>query len=432
MLHSPKAQPRVSARTLLPLPAARAAAIVVALTALALKLTLAAHSIGSVDVQYFHKFSNAILRVGPVRIYGTPLPELPVYNHPPLTSWTLLLLGHIARHGVPFSTLIRIPPCLGDFASGVVVFEIMRRRQSPLVALGCSAAVSASPVLVTISAYHGNTDGLCVMWALASAYLLADLRSPLAAGIAAGLAIGVKLPPVVALPLLLVGALRMGRPTAARFLLGLGATTAVLWGPAALTEPSGLLHKVLEYQGGGGRQWGLLQVGAWLDLPRPLLDYLHGSGHFLLVLLCMAFGVLLARRAPESLPAVCGLTLAALLFLSTGTGVQYLAWAAPALLAVGLWPGLWYNTLGGALAVMLFTRWSGGFPWYHARASRWTDAEVFLGVLCWTVLGIAIAYGAWTVWTGTVPMKATDKSVDDESILSPAEESPVTSGLAAR
>ncbi|MFC1438276.1 hypothetical protein ABUW04_08405 [Streptacidiphilus sp. N1-10] len=382
-----------------PLRLARVAAVAVALTAFLLKLDIAAHTVGSADAQFFHGFSKAIVRVGPYRVYGTRLPHgLPVYNHPPLTGWVLLLLGHLTRHGIAFTTLIRIPPCVGDLCSAVVVFELVRRRQRLLTALGCSVAVSASPVLVTVSAYHGNTDSLCVMFALASVLLLADLGSPVWAGVAAALAVSIKLPPVVALPLLLVGAFRIGPGTARRFLAGLLATLAVLWGPALVLAPHGLLRNVLEYQGGGDRQWGLLQAGHWLGVPKPVLDFLYGSGHLPVVALVMAFGAGLAWKRPGELPAITGLTVSALLFLSTASGVQYLAWAAPAMLVVGLWPGLWYNVLGGSLLVLIYTRWSGGFPWYRVHVTRWSDGELFLGLLTWAVLGLGIGYGAWQVW----------------------------------
>ena len=382
-----------------PLRLARGVSIAVALIAFLLKLDIAAHTVGSADAQFFHGFSEAILRVGPFHIYGTRLRHgLPVYNHPPLTGLVLLLLGHLTRHGVAFTTLIRIPPCFGDLCSAVVVFELMRRRQRLLTALGCSVALSASPVLVCVSAYHGNTDSLCVIFALVSVLLLADLGSPVWAGVAAALAISVKLPPVVALPLLLVGAFRISPGAARRFLAGLLATLTVLWGPALVLEPRGLLRNVLEYQGGGDRQWGLLQAGRWLGVPRPVLDFLYGSGHLPVVALVMAFGAVLAWKRPEELPAVTGLTLSALLFLSTASGVQYLAWAAPAMLVVGLWPGLWYNVLGGSLLVLIYTRWSGGFPWYRVHVTRWSDGELFLGLLTWAVLGLAIGHGAWQVW----------------------------------
>ena len=389
-----------------PLRLARASVVVAALVALVLKALMASRTLGPVDVIYFHGFSKAILHVGPYQMYGLSrdqLPNLPVYNHPPLAGWMLWLLGHIARHGIAFSTLIRLPSVTADFFSAIVVFEICRRRGPLLAAVGAGIAVSASPVLIAISAYHGNTDPICTMFALAAAWLLADRKLPLLGGATAALAISIKLVPIVVLPLLFVGAIRGGRRTTVRYLIGFAVVFLPLWVPALVTQPMGVLHNVLEYSGGDFGGWGLIEVASLLGAPVGFQQFLHGNGHFVLVLGCMAFGAVLAWYRPRQLPVVTGLTMALLLFLSTGSGVQYLAWAAPSLLAVGLWPGLWYNAMAGVFEVMVFTRWSGGFPWYQVKhATAWTDGELFLALVVWVILGIAIGYGVWVVLRGAV------------------------------
>lgn len=182
--------------------------LVVAAIGLLVRMLIAANTPGPADVRIFQGFAKAVSVYGPVRIYEQPLPGLPVYNHPPLVSWMLLGLNELDELGIPFGTLIRSPASIADFFCTLIVFEIVRRRRSLRTAVGCGIGVALSPLLIATSGYHGNTDAVAVAFALAAAYLLADRRSPLAAGVAAALSISVKFIPVVVIPALFVVALR--------------------------------------------------------------------------------------------------------------------------------------------------------------------------------------------------------------------------------
>ncbi|MEU1370961.1 glycosyltransferase family 39 protein [Streptomyces sp. NPDC005803] len=363
---------------------ARAAVLVAAAAGLLARVVIAACVPGPADVRFFQGFAKAVSVYGPVRVYEHALPGLPVYNHPPLAGWMLLGLNGLSEFGMSFGTLIRWPASIADFLCVLLVFEIVRRRAAPRTAMLCAIGVAVSPVLIATSGYHGNTDAVAVMFALAAAHLLADRKSPLAAGVAAALSISVKFVPVVVIPALLVGALRGGRPVLVRFAAGFAAVFALVWGPVLATVPQDLTADVLEYAGGGYRLWGLVRFADAFGLPESVIGFMQGGGHFLFVLLCVVAGVRLAWLRPAQLPGVVAATLGLLLLLSTASGLQYLTWAAAGLFVLGFWEGFAYNCVLGLTA----------FLGYSGRSAvRWSEPVLQLGAAGWIVLAAGLATG---------------------------------------
>ncbi|MGW7468817.1 glycosyltransferase family 39 protein [Streptomyces xantholiticus] len=364
----------------------RARNLVIGVAALALvaKTILAAAKRGPADVRFFDAFATAIAQVGPVRIYEHPMPGLPVYNHPPLAGWMLSAFHELERLGIPFGSLIRAPACIADFVSAILVFEILRRRRPLGTATVCALACALSPVLFATSAYHGNTDSAAIMLVVLAAYLLTDRRAPLAAGVAAALAVSIKLVPVVAVPALLVAAVRTGRPVAVRFCAGLTAVLLPLWGPVLATVPGSLREKVLEYEGGRARLWGLVRLADGAGASDSFIAGLHGDFHFLFVLLCTAAGAWLAWVRPTSPAYAVALSLTLLLLLSTGSAVQYLAWPVVGLCLLGAWEGIGYGVLVGTVTVVVYS---------SASAVRWNDWALHLGEVGWLLLAAATVTG---------------------------------------
>lgn len=364
----------------------RARSVVLAVSAVAFvaKMVLAAQTRGPADVRIFDAFARAIAQVGPLRIYEHPMPRLPVYNHPPLASWMLLGFDGLDRLGIPFGVLIRTPACLADLVSAVLVFEILRRRRSTGTAMACALGCALSPVLFATSGHHGNTDSVAVMFAVLAAHLLADRRAPLAAGISAAVAVSIKLIPVVAIPALLVAALRAGRPVLVRFTAGLAAVMVALWGPVLATVPEPLRQKVLAYEGGRARLWGLVRFADWAGASDAFIVTLHSDFHFLVVLVCMAAGAWLAWVRPTAPAYAVALALTLLLLLSTGSAVQYLAWPVVGLCLFGLWEGAAFGAVVGAVTVCVYS---------GASAVRWNDWALNLAALGWLLLAAGIVTG---------------------------------------
>ncbi|WP_328400003.1 glycosyltransferase 87 family protein [Streptomyces sp. NBC_00390] len=385
----------------------------VAAVAFVAKMALAAQLPGPADVRFFGAFARAISQVGPIRIYEHPMPGLPVYNHPPLASWMLLGLDELHQLGIPFATLIRAPACLADFVSVLLVFEILRKRRSVRAATACAIGCAVSPVLIATSGYHGNTDSVAIMLMVAAAYLLVDRRAPFAAGMSAALAVSVKLIPVVAIPALIVAAARAGRPALGRFAAALGGVLLLLWGPVVETVPEPLRAKVLEYEGGRARLWGLVKFADWLGASDEFIVTLHSDFHFLVVLLCMAAGAALAWMRPTAPAYGVALSLTLLLLLSTGSAVQYLAWPVVGLFLFGLWEGAAFSVVVGVVTVLVYR---------GASAVRWNDAALVLAAAGWVLLAAGIVSGVRRVLTAPCP----PSEQEPVTVVAPRAQSPAT------
>lgn len=340
--------------------------VIGALLATLVKLWWAASSYGTNDVMYWSEFARTVARVGPLHVYGHRFSA--VYNHPPLAGWMLVALNGLHSLGFDFSTLIRVPASLADLGTALLVYGLLSRRRTPREAVLVALAVVWSPLLLMVSGYHGNTDPVFVMLVLASVYLLADRRLPLAAGVAIGLAVSVKLVPVVVLPWLAWTAWRHGRRAFVRFSVGGALVFLVLWVPVLLLEYADFRDQVILYRGIPLREWGLSELFAaygWDDG----LRFVGGPGSLVVLGLASASPFVLRRGRhldEDSLAAAgVGLALVAFLALSPAFGMQYLTWAlAPAyLLAPRL--GHVYNVCASAFAFTVYRSWNHGLPPWH-------------------------------------------------------------------
>ena len=234
---------------------------------------------------------------GPVGVYGIHF-ERSFYNHPPVIGYLLELVNFGRHHGLSIQLTIRAIASLADVGSALLVFELLRGRRSLREAAWAAALVAVSPVLFIISGFHGNTDPIFVMLTLSALYLLADRDRPLAGGLAMGVAIGIKIVPVVAVPVLLVLALTRGRGPLVRFAAGFAVAFGISWLPALIGQGQAVRKDVLGYAGSGISQWGLIQIGHWFHDP-GWSHFLTGSGRFPVVLLCALVPAALLWRRPS-------------------------------------------------------------------------------------------------------------------------------------
>jgi 4-amino-4-deoxy-L-arabinose transferase-like glycosyltransferase len=372
----------------------RQAVFVSAFVATALKLEIAAHTFGTNDVHYWMHFARAVRHFGPVGIYGHHL--TPVYNHGPLAGWMLVAINWLGDRGVAgFPFLIRLPACLADLVTALLVFELVRNLRSARQAAIAAALVAWSPVLFVVSGFHGNTDPLVVMFALLSVYLLVVRGWVLAAGVAFATAMSIKLVPVVLGPVLLVVLLRLGRRRLAAFAGGGALVFGLLWVPVIVSRWDGFRVQVLGYNGGFLRQWGLVQFLTWAHAPTGTVDWLVGSGRFGIVLVSGLAAAAVAWRRPDALIPAVGLSLVLFLLLSSAFAMQYLTWPLAAAYLIDTWAATAYNVAASAFIVIVYDHWNRAPPWdwHEGRAVSFQSREFVLMVITWTALAAVAVVG---------------------------------------
>jgi 4-amino-4-deoxy-L-arabinose transferase-like glycosyltransferase len=375
-----------------------------AAVATVLKLEIAARTFGTNDVHYWGEFAQAVRDFGPVGIYGHHF-RVPVYNHGPLAGWMLVAINWLLDHGVTsFPFLIRVPACLADFVTALLVFELVRLVRPARGAAIAAVFVVCSPVLFVVSGFHGNTDPVFVMFALLSVYLLVVPGRALAAGVAFGLAVSIKLVPVVLGPVLLVVLVRLGWRRLAAFVSGGAIVFLLLWLPVLLSRWHAFRVQVLGYNGIGFRQWGLPQFLTWAHLP-GVSAWLSGPGRFGILLASGLAAAAIVWRRPGALVPAVGLSLVLFLLLSSAFGMQYLVWPLAGAYLIDTWAATGYNLAASVFVVVVYDRWNHAFPWdwYDAWAVPFSLRELVLMVLTWVLLAAVGFVGLRFLRGGAAP-----------------------------
>jgi hypothetical protein len=359
------------------------------------KLRLAGTTAGTNDISHWRFFASSVHDVGPIGIYASHF-QVP-FNHPPLIGWWLLAVNAVSSHGPSVRFLIRVPASIADVATALIVFELIRPWRSLNEATVAGAVVALTPVLFVISGFHGNTDPVFVMFAVLSAYLVMCDR-PFGAGFSAATALSIKLVPVVALPVI-AAALWRDRRRLRAFTIGFLAVLVPLWGPVIVRQWSGFKRNVLDYEGLRPQEsrWGIVDLARHTHIP-GLVDVLVGPGRVAALAISALLPAYLVLRRRGGLAVGVGLSLALFLLLTTNFGMQYLAWAAAAVLLLDVWAGAAYNVSAGALVLVTYTHWTNGFPWDQARAQQLTPLQERLGWLTWTVLLACVVLGIRRLW----------------------------------
>lgn len=390
--------------------------MVAALLALVAKLALAASTGGTQDMGAWKAFADGVREQGPVGVYAIDFSTRDVtqYNHPPLVGYLLEALAALERIGVPLQFSLRATTAISDVVGALVLFEIIRRRKSVAAATVAGIALAASPILLLVSGYHGNTDPLMMTLLWLGAFVLVDRRMAVLGGIALALAISVKLAPIVALPTL--AAWLLGRREL-RLLLGAAAgfvaTIALLWGPALVSEWDGVRTNVLGYAGVGDRPWGLVKMLDAVSLP-TMSAWLIGPGRYAILLGCALVPAVLVWTRPRAAMECVALSLIAFLVLSPAFGVQYLAWAAAATLVLRARIALVYNILGGLFLFAVYADWNHGLDWSGvANGQPFRPIEVIAGGVLWAILVVVVFIGLRRV------LAAGAGEVGDQSQLRP-------------
>lgn len=357
--------------------------------ATALKLWIAARTFGTNDVKYWQTFMHYLVENDSVSIYR----EIDHYNHPPFMSVFLRFSSLLtARHPELFPFLLRVPAIFADVASALCVQRLVRRFASAEVARRSALIVALSPVLVCVSGFHGNTDPVFVLILLLATESLVVKQRPALAGLLYGFSLNIKIVPLLCGPHF--AALSSSFKERFKFFATAALAALLGFGYHFLKDARGITENVFLYQSNAGC-WGLSQLfqgHAWLSWLRLVL---FGA-------LCVAASLLWQRVSLQSevarVRAACtGLGLVFLIFLvvTPGFGVQYLSWLAVTGVLLGNGLALIYNLLGGLFLFLVYTYWSGGFPWFNADSDiigPWRGPSEIVGLVLWAYLVLWLGF----------------------------------------
>lgn len=331
------------------------------LLAFAVKLLLSASTFGTNDVVSWAQYMRYVYDVDSVSIYEA----IPLYNHPPLVSGYLWILGAlVGDESILFPFFLRLPSILADLGSLWFVWKLSRLYFGDRRALWVSLIFALSPTLILVSGFHGNSDPVFLFLVLASLYMLLVPRRVVVAGLLFGLAVNIKVVPLILLPAFFF--LAAGTRQRMSFF---GAAASVLiagYGYHLSQDFQHLVGNIFFYRG-LPRTWGLGR----------LVDSYRDFGTLVMEAAIVALTALLgwrARQLPEGpqrdrkLLEAFSLTFLAALAFAPGFGVQYLAWLVPSFCFVGPLAALAYSLSSGLLLLIVYRDWSGGFPLYFANS----------------------------------------------------------------
>ncbi|HUP47350.1 MAG TPA: glycosyltransferase 87 family protein [Thermoanaerobaculia bacterium] len=339
-----------------------------------LRLLLIATSIGTNDVVNWIAFAGLVDRAG----IGPAYARIAELNHPPLALLLLLLLEKLRGVvGLEIGDLLRTLQVAFDLLAAGALLDIGRSLgwRSPH---GPALFYFLSPVSIFVTGFHGNTDPSMVALLLGSlALLLRERPRPLLAGVLFAAAVGIKVVPLLLLPLVL-----LWRRDRLPFAAGFGIAAGAIFLPFVATGGTIVLQRIFGYNPQPGN-YGLsyllfaLAEGSGNPALRDLLERLaagwNAVARHAVTAAIGAYSVALALRRERdglTLLAGCGTVLLIAMALSPGIGMQYFLWPIAflpfAVSAADRW------TLLGVFSVTqftLYTIWSGGFPWWFADST---------------------------------------------------------------
>ena len=381
----------------------RAARTVFAVAALAFfaKIVLALKTYGTNDVYAYDQFSVWTQYLG-VELYHFD----PLFNHPPSMIYLLHGLARVAFvTGLPFQFWLRVPAIVADAGTLWLVWKLLGPRVDQRSTFWALVLLAAAPPLILISGFHGNTDSVVIFFLILCIYLVQKEASPWAAGAVYGLAHCVKIFPIIVGLLLVLNLKGTARRT--KFCVAAALTVIAAWSPFLFQDPHVLVRNVVGYRSSYG-MWGLSYVLARLAEIWPTLSPLNSAFERLGAYVAVSAAWLVSwrlshRKTNPSLFAQAGLVFFMFLTISSGFGVQYLAWLAPWAVELGWGASALLYAFNGLFLYKVYNYWAEGFPWYLADSNNigdWRGYFDYAQVLCWC----SVALLAWVAWRRLLPV----------------------------
>ncbi|MHB1501876.1 MAG: glycosyltransferase 87 family protein [Candidatus Dormibacteria bacterium] len=277
------------------------------------------------------------------------------YPYPPVWLFVAALCRLVASWGqFSFVDVVRIPACLGDMGTIVVLAYFgAARYQQRWKALSLPLCYALNPLPLLISAGHGQFDSLPILFMLMAVLLLEKHAGT--AALLLGVAVALKGWPVLFAPYLVFRAPR------SQWL----ASSALILAPAVVATGiytvwvgwSGkVVAEVLGYQGVAGFGWmALASPGGGRNVAGVLLE-----------VTIVAFVLFVSTRSALVMEPALVAAVVFMGFYAAGydISVQYLLWVLPFLIVTDVGWSLIYSFVATAAAIVFYTvRFPAVLPW---------------------------------------------------------------------
>jgi Glycosyltransferase family 87 len=281
-----------------------------------------------VDIARYHRVARHLLDVS-----WNPYETRRLYPYPP--PWAAVEAGAewLARRGVgTFPIDVKLPVLLADL---FLVAALVRAARSGRASPAAGWIYAAHPVSVLVTGFHGQFDGVVLLFVILALDALARERRDRAALLLSA-AIALKSFPVLFLPFLALGG-RSSWRAALRFAVLALAPVALLLLPFAIADFPALRRELLGYSGIADFGWtGLVRGVEWLTsghLARSAARFWPVATAASKVLFLSAWGALVAafatRRFRLSPERACLAAILAFYVFYGSLSAQYLLWAVP-------------------------------------------------------------------------------------------------------
>jgi hypothetical protein len=281
-----------------------------------------------VDVARYQRVARHLLDVS-----WNPYETRGLYPYPP--PWAAVEAGAewLARRGVgSFPVDVKLPVLAADL---LLVAALVRAGRAGRASPAAAWIYAAHPVSVLVTGFHGQFDGVVLLFVILALDALARERRDLSALLLSA-AIALKSFPVLLLPFLALGG-RSSWRAALRFAVLALAPVALLLLPFAIADLPALRRELLGYSGIADFGWtGLVRGAEWLAtgrLPRSEARFWPVATLVSKTLVLSAWGALVAafaaRRLRLSPERACLAAILAFYVFYGSLSAQYLLWAVP-------------------------------------------------------------------------------------------------------
>jgi len=329
------------------------------LSGVLIRLAIIFVSDGSNDVRAWGRFASAVLDGGISKAYAM----YPECNHPPLALWLSGVSLRISTAtGIRFSIIFKIPSLLAETLTMVLLLKMSARLMPSRLGVWVLGAYTFTPLAILISAFHGNTDAICVSMTLLALYCIIMQRSA-ATGLSLAAAINIKLIPLLFAPLLALGCARKSGYSASALVKFLGAcAVGVVPLVVAYSVSPHFSSQVLKYSSVPDR-WGIIYL--LLEIQRfeigqqfftDMKAAYRLNGRFIVPAITGLVGSMVLFVPVGSLRHLAAIIACLFVILASGWGIQYLLYPLPFLLLSSPVLGLGYALFGGIFATCLYGR----------------------------------------------------------------------------